>query len=217
MDAILCKPCKQYQSHSCRIVTVINTLYSTVPSNFTMLFSATQYNIEIEAYQPLPPDTHLFNMTLYINNNTLVDQFPGNTVFFNIYHGLAFGFEGDGPTSESSVSNPAVLNTIELSVVTSTFHFGLHSTTITALVISSLDILTTSINVSVNVQYICTGNECFNGGTCISDNNEIFTCICVTGFYASRCERIVGELNNISWQKILSAICHNCYVTRLSV
>ncbi len=167
-----------------------------------MLFNATQYNIVIESYQPLPPNTHLFDIILYINNNTLTDSFPGNTVFFNIDHGLVFVFEGEGPTTESSVSDSAVFNTIELSVVTSSteLDFGLHTTTIMAVVVPSLDIPSTSVNVSVIVLYICTGNECFNGGTCIPDNNEIgFTCICVTGFYGNKCERIVGELNNNYW------------------
>ena len=176
----------------------MNAPCSAVPSNFTMLFNATQYNIVIESYQPLPPNTHLFDMILYINNNTLMESFPGNTVFFNIDHGL-FGFEGEGPTTGSSVYNPAVFNTIQLSVVTSSEldFVELRSTTITALVISSLGTLATSVNASVIVQYICTGNECFNGGTCIPDNNEIFTCICVNGFYGNKCERIVGELNNV--------------------
>ena len=186
-----------------------------------MLFSATQYNIVIEAYQPLPPNTHLFDMILYINNNTLMESFPGNVVFFTINHGLLLGFEGEGPSTASSVSNPAVFNTIELSVVTSTeFDFvELHSTTITATGVPSLGISATSVNVSVNVLYICTGNECFNGGTCIPDNNEIFTCICVTGFYGNKCERIVGELNNIGCyiKKINNTEyylpCYHCIVT----
>ena len=169
-----------------------------------MLFSATQYNIEIEAYQPLPPNTHLFNITLYINNNILVEKFPGNIVFFIVDHGLLFSFEGEGPSSESSITDPAVFNTIELSVVTSsTFDFSnLYSTTITVAVIPTLGIPHISVNVSVNVTkrvYECIGNECFNEGTCIPDNNEIFTCICATGFYGNKCERIVGELNNNDW------------------
>ncbi len=180
-----------------------------------MLFSATQYNIVIESYQPLPPNTHLFNISLYINSNTLVENFPGNVVFFIIEHGLSFGFEGEGPSTESSVSDSAVFNTIELSVVTSSEldFFELYSTTITVAVVPSLGIPPMSVNVSVNVTkrvYECTGNECFNGGTCIPDNFEIFTCICVTGFYGNKCERIVGELNNIDCciKKILNTICH---------
>ena len=167
-----------------------------------MLFSATQYNIEIEAYQPLPPNTHLFDMIFYINNNTLEDQFPGNTVFFNVHNGLVFGFEGEGPSSDSSFSDPAVFNTIELSIVTSsTFNFNiLYSTTIVAQVVPALGILATSVNVSVNVTkpvYECTGNECFNGGTCILAGavNEIFSCICDEGFQGEACEIDPCQIN----------------------
>ena len=173
-----------------------------MPSNFTMLFSATQYNIEIEAYQPLPPNTHLFDMILYINNNTLEDIFPADTVFFIIDNGLAFGFEGIGQTTESSFSDPAVLNTIELSIVTSeTFDFSnLYSTTITVAVVPTLGIPAMSVNVSVNVTqifyYNCTGDECFNGGTCmpVNENQNNFSCNCEEGFYGNKCERITGKM-----------------------
>ena len=165
-----------------------------------MLFSATQYNIVIEANQPLPPNTHLFDMILYINNNTLIENFPGNTVFFSIDHGLLFGFEGEGPSTESSVSDSAVFNTIELSVVTSSeFHFGLYySTTITAVVVPALGIPPLFVNVSVNVTqivyYNCTGDECFNGGTCMPVDKNNFSCNCTEAFYGNKCERIIGEM-----------------------
>ncbi len=179
---------------------MINCLCSAVPSNFTMLFSATQYNIVIESYQPLPPNTHLFDIILYINNNTLTDSFPGNTVFFSIDYGLAFGFEGVGPSTESFISDPAVFNTIELSVVTSSeFHFGLYySTTITAVVVPALGIPPLFVNVSVNVTqtvyYNCTGDECFNEGICMPVDKNNFSCNCTEAFYGNKCERIIGEM-----------------------
>ena len=173
-----------------------------MPSNFTMLFSATQYNIEIEAYQPLPPNTHLFNMTLYINNNTLEDNFPGNTVFFIVDNGIQFSFEGEGQTIDSSISDPAVFNTIELSVVTSsTLEFSnLYSTTITVAVVPGLGIPPISVDVSVNVTHLfyynCTGDECFNGGTCmpVNENQNNFSCNCEEDFYGNKCERITGKM-----------------------
>ena len=126
--------------------------------------------------------------------HTLMESFPGNTVFLNIHHGLVFVFEGEGQTTEISVSNPALFNTIELAVVTSTKMniSKLYKTSIIALVIPSLGIPPMSVNVSVNVTkrvYECTGNECFNGGTCIPlDSDNIFSCICVEGFQGNVCE-----------------------------
>ncbi len=165
-----------------------------------MLFSATQYNIVIESYQPLPPNTHLFDMILYINNNTLMESFPTDIVFFSTDHGLLFWFEGEGPTTESSVSDTAVFNTIELSVVTyKEFDFSeLYSTTIRATVVPSLGVPQLSVNVSVNVTqigyYNCTGDECFNEGTCMPVDKNNFFCNCTEAFYGNKCERIIGEI-----------------------
>ena len=134
-----------------------------------------------EVAHPIPSNTTLFGIKLFISLGNDIQDFPLN-LNLAIENDSLIQFEtGNSNITVSFVSN----KTVEYVMVTSQqLDFGNYETAITASILHQS--AAKMARVYINVTYRCTGEECSNGGTCISLVNR-YMCLCLVTFTGEQC------------------------------